>query len=164
VTAADKGAVAGRWRPVIAVAVTAVVMASLWFGHAPPRSAAAYARQAAQTVGYLRSQTQTARLWVDAVATAATTHQAASIALEEVEADATATVGRFAGWDPPPGADPVRDTVTALGEEVTRTLGALRIAAHRDQWADLPRLAQPLPDLAQRLGTVEDRLTAAARS
>ncbi|GAA3343032.1 hypothetical protein GCM10020358_40200 [Amorphoplanes nipponensis] len=152
-----------RWVAVSA-AVFAVVMASLWFGHAPPRSAAAYARQGAETVGYLRSQTRTARLWVDAVASGSATHQAASVALREAEDDASATAARFAGWDPPAGSDAVRATVTALGDEVTRRLAELRIAANRGRWADLPGVARPLPDLAERLGAVADELTAASRS
>ena len=111
-----------------------------------------------QTLGYLRSQTQTARLWAAAVNRDVTTRQAASVALQEGENAAIATAGRFAGWDPPAGADGVRDTVTGLGEEVVAALGGLRIAAHRGRWADLDDLAAPLPDLADRLDTVRGDL------
>lgn len=146
------------------VAVMLAVLGSLWFGHAPPRSPSAYRRHAVQAVEYLRSQTQTARLWVGAVARDDTTRQAASVALQEAENDAVATVGRFAGWDPPAGADGVRDTVTGLGDEVVQALGALRIAAHRGQWAKLTDLAAPLPGLADRLDTVRgDLITGSPR-
>ena len=144
----------------IAVTVTAMlaVLGALWFGHAPPRSTSAYQRQAVQTVEFLHSQTQTARLWAAAVDRDVTTRQAASVALQEAENDAIATAGRFAGWDPPAGADSVRDTVTGLGEEVVAALGGLRIAAHRGRWTDLDDLAAPLPDLAAHLDTVRNAL------
>ena len=145
------------------VAVVLAVVASLWFGHAPPRSVIAYRQQAVQTVEFLRSQIQTARLWVGAVGRDDTTHQAASVALQEAENDATATAGRFTGWDPPVGADGVRETVSSLGDDVVRALAVLRIAAHRGQWAELDALAAPLPGLADRLDTVRRDLTQAGR-
>jgi hypothetical protein len=84
------------------------------------------------------------------------------VALQEAENDAIATAGRFAGWDPPAGADGVRDTVTALGQEVVQALGALRIAAHRGRWAELDDLAAPLPSLADRLDAVRSELMRAS--
>jgi hypothetical protein len=75
-----------------------------------------------QTVEFLRSQVQTARLWVEAVGRNDATHPAASVALQEAENDASATAGRFTGWDPPAGADGIRDTVTSLGDEVIQAL------------------------------------------
>ena len=65
-------------RIAVTVAVVLAVLSSLWFGHAPPRSVSAYRQQAVQTVEFLRSQIQTARLWVGAVARDDTTRQAAS--------------------------------------------------------------------------------------
>jgi hypothetical protein len=147
-------------RKILAATTAALaVLAALWFGHAPPRSVAAYSKLATQTVEYLHSQVQTARLWAGAVARGDATHQAAVVALDEAESDAGATADRFAGWDPPSGADGIRDTVTSAGDEVTEALARLRIAAHRDQWSGLPQLAGTLPDLAQRLDDLRRELT-----
>ncbi len=147
-------------RPVaVLVGVTLVVLGALWYGHAPPRSADAYRQQAIQAVDYLRSQARTARLWVDAVADGKSTRQAVTVALEEAEKDATATTDRIAAWDPPPGTDSMRDTVTELGGDVVEAIATLRIAVHRGQWADLPDLSAPLTALADRLTTAREAFT-----
>ena len=143
--------------------VALVVLGALWYGHAPPRSAAAYREQAIQAIDYLRSQTQTARLWIEAVAVGDSTHQAATVAVEEAEKDATATADRFAAWDPPPGTDRVRDTMTRLGDDVVDALATLRIAVHRGQWAEASDLATPLTTLADRLADAREEFTGAGR-
>lgn len=160
---ADRGATPGMRLIAVVVGVALVVLGALWFGHAPPRSAAAYRQQAIQALDYLRSQTQTARLWVDAVGDGDSTHQAATVALQEAENDATATADRFAAWDPPPGTDSVRDTMTELGDDVVQALAALRIAVHRGRWAELSDLSTPLTTLADRLTAVREELTGAGR-
>lgn len=109
--------------------------------------------KATQTVDYLHSQLQTAQLWIGAVGRDDVTRQAAVVALDEAESDATATADRFAGWDPPPGTDDIRDSVTTHSDRVTEAL-----AAHRDQWETLPQLAGPLPRLAQQLEDLRQEL------
>lgn len=163
VASGDRGGAASLRLIAVVVGVALVVLGSLWSGHAPPRSAVAYRQQAVQTLDYLRSQTQTARLWVEAVADGDSTHQAVTVALQEAEHDATATADRFAAWDPPPGTDGVRDTVTGLGGDVVEALATLRIAVHRGQWAGLSGLVVPLAALADRLATTRDELTRAGR-
>lgn len=162
--APDRRGLAAGVRPlVVVVGVALVVLGSLWFGHAPPRSPAAYRQQAVQTLDHLRSQTETARLWVDTVMEGDSTHQAATVAFQEAETDATATANRFAAWDPPPGTDDVRHTMTELGDDVVDALATLRIAAHRDQWAELHGLAVSLTRLADRIAAFRGELTATGR-
>ena len=145
-------------RIVVAAVAALAVLTALWYGHAPPRSATGYGMQAGQTVEFLRSQVQTAQLWVETTARGDATHQAAAVGLAEAESDATATVDRFAGLDPPAGTDDIRATVIVLGDAVTDELAAVRIAANREQWADLPRIAAALPALADRLDQVRREL------
>lgn len=121
------------------VAVVTVVLAGLWYGHAPPRSDAAYRKSASDTAGFLHSQLETARLWVgerpDQVL-----DTSVEVAIEESETDADTTLGRFAGYDPPRGQERLRKRLTALGEQATRLLAEMRIAARRGDWALLAEL------------------------
>ncbi len=159
---ADRGARAGVRLIVVVAGVALVVLGALWFGHSPPRSADAYRQQAIQAIDYLRSQTQTARLWVDAVTDGDSTHQAAAVAVTEAEKDARATADRFAAYDPPLGEDRVRHTMTGLGDDVVDALSDLRIAVHRGQWNELGGLSAHLTVLADRLTAAREAFTGAA--
>ncbi|MDQ3856944.1 MAG: hypothetical protein M3327_00615 [Actinomycetota bacterium] len=137
----------------IGTAVLAVI-GSLWYVLAPPRTAGDYRERAAMTAETLRSQVETAALWVRELDEGDVTRQASSVALREAERDATAAASKFAGWDPRGETREIRSELTLLASEVAGALARLRIAAEDDRWSELPTLAQPLPHLAQRLEAV----------
>jgi hypothetical protein len=144
-----------RWTWWLAILLVALVAASVWYLQAPPRTVGSYRDRAASTTEALRSQVQTARLWVGALEDGDATRPAASVAFREAEADAEAALSRFAGYKPPDTTDELRSEVTVVGREVTLALAALKLAADRGEWDDLPRLADPLEPLARRLQALE---------
>jgi len=135
----------------------AVVVAALWYVVAPPRGVDGYRERASSTAEALRSQVQTARIWLRTVARDDTLLTSASVGLWEAEEDASAVASGFEGYDPPRGADELRADLSGLADETTSALGDLRIAAHRGDWGTLPRLAEPLPRLADRLQALARR-------
>jgi hypothetical protein len=79
-------------------AVMLTLAASLWYMEAPPRTVGDYRERAAMTVERLRSQVQTATLWVGEVEEGNATREAATVAFREAEKDAAAAASEFAGW------------------------------------------------------------------
>jgi hypothetical protein len=127
-----------------ALVVLVLVVASLWYSQAPPRTAVAYRKEAVHTLEYLRSQVNTARIWVRELDDNDTFLPAASVAFHEVETDGRTTVSRFAGYDPPAGLDRLHFRVSMLGYEVVAALERLRIHAHRSDVAAATRMSRPL--------------------
>ncbi|MBD0338984.1 MAG: hypothetical protein ICV67_06845, partial [Thermoleophilia bacterium] len=109
------------------------------------------------TAETLRSQVETARLWVREHVRGNVTGQAVRVSLGEAERDAAAATSRFAGWDPRGETRAVRSEVAALGTDVTETLARLRIAAEDGRWDALPALARPLARLSVRLESAARR-------
>lgn len=142
----------------VVVALAVVVVAALWYLQAPPRGVEAYRERAADTVQTLRSQVQTARLWSGEVQAGRVTRPAATVAFREAEEDAEAVASQFAGYVPPPEAEPLRESVTSLSNEVTAALAALRFVAERGEWERLGQQTAPLDDIVRRL----ERLAATA--
>ena len=140
-----------RTKPVVAVAVGLVVLASLWYVQAPPRSAGAYRERAVMTTETLRSQVQTARIWLRALADDKSTRPAATVGFREAEEDAHKAASAFERYDPPTGTDALRARVTSLAGEVTDCLAQVRIAAHRGEWRQLQQRRDPLAELSRRL-------------
>lgn len=158
--------VPGGWRSLVAtrgswavpVFVVVLVLVALWYGHAPPRSVTAYQTRAADTAGFLHSQLETARLWArerpDGVFDTSVV-----VGIEESATDAGVTLDRFAGYDPPPGAQRLRARVTDLGHEARSLLEGMRIAAHRGDWGRVGSLARQ----AERPSRDLERLSARVR-
>jgi hypothetical protein len=144
-------------RALSAVAVVAVVLASLWYVIAPPRGVDSYRERASITTGTLRSQVQTARIWLRTLARDDTLRTSAGVGLREADEDASAAAASFEGYDPPRGTDALRARLSTLAEETTTVLGDLRIAAQRDEWDRLDEIGQPLPALAGRLDALARR-------
>lgn len=140
-----------RTKPVLAAAVGLVVLASLWYVQAPPRSAGAYRERALMTVETLRSQVQTTRIWLRALADDESTRHAAKVGFREAEEDAHKAASAFERYDPPTGTDALRTRLTSLAGEVTDSLGRIRIAAHRGEWRQLQQRRGPLAELSRRL-------------
>ncbi|MGN6577832.1 MAG: hypothetical protein ACTHKG_19335 [Nocardioides sp.] len=124
---------------VVPIAVVAVILVGLWYGHAPPRSDAAYRTSASDTAGFLHSQLETARVWVQE-RPEQVFDSSLAVAIEESESDANATLKRFAGYDPPAGQEAIRTRLTTLGEKATTLLAEMRIAVHREDWSKLEEL------------------------
>jgi hypothetical protein len=116
------------------VVIVALVLGSLWYGHAPPRTLGAYEQQASLTAGRLHSQLETTRLWALELRRGRVTTRALVVAVQEAEDDAGVTLGRFAGYDPPPGGDPIRARLMGLGSTAVEMLARMRIAAARGDW------------------------------
>lgn len=147
-----------RTKPVLAVAVGVLTLASLWYVQAPPRSASAYRERAVMTVETIRAQVQTTRIWLQTLADDETTQQAASVGFVETEEDAHKAASGFETHDPPSGTDPLRTRVTSLASDATDALAQVRIAAHRGQWEDLPRRRPELAKLSKRLDDLKSRI------
>ncbi len=140
-----------RAKPVLVVAVASLILASLWYVQAPPRTAGAYRERAVKTAESLRSQVQTTRIWLSSLADDESTRPAASVAFREAEEDADKAAATFARYDPPVGTDALRSRLTSLATEVTDALAQVRIAAHRGRWEKLPERRGSLAKLSKRL-------------
>ncbi|MDQ3934840.1 MAG: hypothetical protein M3340_09460 [Actinomycetota bacterium] len=140
-----------------AIYVLAAILAaaSVWYVQAPPRSPETYHDRAVETVEALRSQVQTARIWVRSAEDGETTREAATVGLREAEEDARKAASTFEGYDPPEGTEDLRTRVSALATETTGALARLRIATAQEDWDELTRLAEPLPGLADRLAELD---------
>lgn len=138
-----------RW--LLAVVGVALAALSLWYLVAPPRGEAAYRDRAADSAETLRAQVQTARLWAAAVADGDTTGPAAAVGIEDGERRARAAAAKFEGYDPPQGADGVRERFSALAADATEQLSRMRIAARRGDWAAVARAEPRLERLADEL-------------
>lgn len=138
-------------------AAVAVGAASVWYLQAPPRTADDYRHRAQVTVEALRSQIQTARVWVDAVEDDRATHQAAVVAFREVEEDARKSATKFAAYEPPAGTTALRTEVVDLAAAVVDALARLRISASRGEWGRLADPTAPLPRLSERLDRLAKR-------
>lgn len=138
-------------RRVLVPLAAVVLVASIAYAVAPPRSAAAYAERASSTLELLRSQVQTVRLWIEALEDEQVTRLAASVAFDEAEEDARAESATFAAYDPPDRlaeSEQVRQLVTTAGEDTVSLLGEVRVAAATGRWNRLPML-DPRLDVAQ---------------
>src|SRR5215207_3537004 len=118
----------------------------------PVRSSEVYESKAGQTAETAASAVQTALLAVDAAKGSKAFGRYLTQVLVEAEEDAGAAQGVFDGIQPPDRrADELRDQLDELLGEATDTLASLRIAARRGELASLPRLAEPLAEVADKL-------------
>jgi hypothetical protein len=115
----------------------------------PVRSTSVYESKAGQTAETVSSAVQTALLAVEG---GKAFGRYLTQTLVEAEEDANAAQGTFDAIQPPDRrADELRDRLDELLGEATGTLAELRIAARRGRLADLPALAEPLPEVAEEL-------------
>ncbi len=142
----------------VATVLLAVVLASLWFGHAPPRSPAAYDREAGHTVSLMASQLRTGVLWSREHAAGEVTSAATEVALDEAVDDARNTLDRFTGYLPPPGRHFLRTRVSEEGSAAVEQLGLMRIAAHEHDWARLRELTRQAEDTTTALSGLAEGL------
>jgi hypothetical protein len=139
---------------IVTLAVLALVLASLWYGHAPPRSAEAYDKQAGYTTAFLESQLRTAMVWSRQHQEGMVTGPATVVAVDEAVKDATTTLDRFTGYLPPRGRDGLRTRISDAGSSAVEELGLMRVAAQRGDWAALYRLAHQAEGTAAQLSDV----------
>jgi hypothetical protein len=142
---------------VVGVAAGVFVLGSFWYVQAPPRTVGDYRERAALTVETLRSQVESARLWVQALEEERTLRPTALVGLREADEDASTAAAEFAGWDPRGDTRRLRSQIATLAAEVTDALGALRVEAEDGQWDALPELAAPLPRLSDRLQALAEQ-------
>ena len=118
----------------------------------PVRSVEVYESKAGQTAEVVASAVQTALLAVAAAEGDKAYGRYLTQVLVEAEEDAGSAQGTFDGIQPPDrGADALRSRLDGLLGEATETLAELRIAARRGNFAELPELARPLPEVAEEL-------------
>lgn len=128
------------------------VAGSLWYGQAPPRSAAAFRQHGQQTATLLLSQTRTASLWIQERQRGRVTDLATGLALQEAESDAATTVSRFSSYDVPgSGSAALRTALMSAAEAAQTGLSQARIAARAGAW-------EQLPDIDRRLVRAQDLL------
>ena len=138
-------------RTLASLALFALVAFSIWWVQAPPRGPESYRESAETAIEKLRSRAETARIWIDQLDRDRVHHAAVEVSLEEAETGAISALAQFEGYDPPRRLEALRTEVATVGDEVTTVLADLRIAARQDRWSELPRLAEPLPELSSRL-------------
>lgn len=138
-----------------ALAAIAVAAGCLWYLSAPPKGIDSYRERAASTLESLHSQVQVARIWSETVSEGRATTQAALVGLQEAERDASSAASQFERHEPPFGGLELRTRLSALATKTTTALGDLRIAAEQERWDEVPRLTQPLRELAPRLEDFE---------
>jgi hypothetical protein len=118
----------------------------------PVRSSEVYESKAGQTAETAASAVQTALLAVDAANGSKAFGRYLTQVLVQAEEDAGSAQGTFDGIQPPDQrADQLRGRLDDLLTEATGTLAELRIAARRGRFAELPELAEPLPEVAAKL-------------
>jgi hypothetical protein len=119
---------------------------------APARTYDAYEGKAADTADSALSAVQTGRL---AAATAGEDHSFAttlSVVLEDAESDASGARGTFESIQPPDArSDELRTQLDAILDRAVDDLSRLRISVRRGEISALPRLAQPLVEVAHDL-------------
>lgn len=73
----------------------------MWWGIHPPRTEHAYWRESASTLQLLRSDVETAKLWLTSYAEDKVTSQATKVALTETETDANRRSSSYSPYRPP---------------------------------------------------------------
>ncbi len=118
----------------------------------PVRSDGVYASKAAATAEAAAAAVETAQLAVQEAAAGKLFGRSVAQTLAEAASDAGDVQASFDAIQPPDGqADALRSQLGGLLGPAVSTLEDLRIAARRDDVAQLPRLAAPLPRLAAEL-------------
>jgi hypothetical protein len=126
----------------------------------PTRTAQDYELKASATADAVLSAVRTAEIAVDAATRGRSFGSTTAVTLADAESDASGAASTFASLQPPgPASDEVRDELTAITDEATAALEALRIAARRgdldaaaDQADSLPRIARRLEDFSEQHG------------
>jgi hypothetical protein len=131
--------------PLVALAVLpACVGPALWYD--------AYEGKAGATAAQMQSTLETARFVALAAGRGKALSAYVGVALTDAEQDASAIQGAFDSIQPPNSrADQLRDQLDALLSKAASAISEMRIAARRDRFSDLQRVAQPLSALSDQL-------------
>jgi hypothetical protein len=141
------------------VTAAAVLLAALLGSGcvAPSRSDGDYARKAANTAEAVVSAVNNARLAVRAVEEKRAFGPYATALLAEAEDDANGAMEALDRVQPPTGrADALHDHLDDLVTPALDVLRRLRVAVRRGELDALPRIAGPLPQLAQQIEDFEE--------
>ncbi len=116
-----------------------------------------YEKSAAQTAKSVASQVRTADLAAQAAARRRAATPYLKVVIGQSEQTADQLRSKFEAAQPPDErSDRLREELSALLAQASDSLGALRIAVRRGQVERLPRIAEPLPGLAERLSRFEE--------
>lgn len=149
----------GRGRFVTPWLAVLVLAASLWWGLHPPRTEDAYRRESASTAELLRSDVETAKLWLEASRAGKVTSAAAEVALAETETAAGRRASSYASYQPPtPASTALRAEVTSLADQVVSMLGEVRVDARAGRWDDAYGATSDLARLSERLRDLQERV------
>jgi hypothetical protein len=139
-----------RGLPGMALGLALLLLAAGCTG--PVRSEGVYASKATSTARAAASAVQTALLVVRQAAAGKLLGRTVAQTLAEAAGDAGDVQATFDAIQPPDGrADLLRGQLDGLLAPAVSALAELRTAARRGDTAELPRLAAPLPKLAQAL-------------
>lgn len=148
----------GRWRSIGPGLVVVLLGACVWWGVHPPRTEETYRQESAHTVELLRSQVETARIWLEEKDAGKVTTFAVEVALTETETDAESVLSGYAAHQPPGReATRLRGDVTALGDRVVALLGSVRVDARAGRWAEAVAAAEDLAALSRELRVLRRR-------
>jgi hypothetical protein len=136
-----------RW---VGCVVVVSVLVSSCAGSA--RTPTAYRLKARNSADAALSAVETATLAARLVREKRAFSTYVSVVLDSAERDATATQSTFASIQSPSRAsDQLREQVNQVLNDAADAISKMRIAARRDERADLLRAAQSLPKLADEL-------------
>ena len=103
--------------------------AVLWYVSAPPKGTDGYLERVAATSETVRSQVQTARIWVETHSDGEAMAAATLVGLRETEEDGKSALSEFEGFEPAPRTLATRDDLIRQASAAIDRLGAMRIAA-----------------------------------
>jgi hypothetical protein len=141
----------------LSLLLIAVVAAALWYVSAPPKGKDGYLERVASTAETVRSQVQSARIWIETHGDGEAMGAATLVGLEEADEDAQSALSEFEGYEPAQGTLAVRDELVRLASAATDKLEAIRISAQLEDWDEVERVADELPPIADRLDVLEER-------
>ncbi|MQY04682.1 hypothetical protein [Actinomadura macrotermitis] len=123
------------------------------------RSDEDYRRKAAKTAEAAASAVRTAEIGVRAAGDGKATGPYLSALLNEADKDLNEVAGGFMSRQPPGGdADKVRERTGKLLDQAVDVLDDLRIAVRRGQIGRLPEVGKDLPQIADRLESLDKEL------
>lgn len=148
-----------RLRVTSAWVIVVILAGCVWWGIHPPRTEDSYRRESASTLELLRSDVETANLWLESFDHRRVTSAAAEVALTETETDADRRASSYSSYQPPDASlTTVRADVSALADQVVTALGEIRVDVRADRWeqavaarTDLERLSRQLTRLQRQV-------------
>jgi hypothetical protein len=142
-------------RPACAAALAALVLGAACTG--PVRNARDFRLKARHSAQAAASAVSTSSLAARIVQKRAAFATYVAVVLDDAERDATGVESTFTSLQPPDRrSDRLREQLGGVLGDVVDAISAMRIAARRDEWDRVLRIARRLPGLQASLQSFED--------